>query len=378
MYIKILDRLGANGLSYLTDYHRADVLGYYENLTFGALGPGGANSASFILPRPLTQSYSDLGHKNRVIIGSGPLIFWGGKIDDVARGQAPDTIEVTCIGFPALLEQVGTTADIYAPAGGYKASTFLTDVLLVDAKIDEITTGSIDTDDYAYPVGTKFEFAPRTTYSDALAQFLGANEYEYAVGRGLKVENADIAKLSWFPRDTSTVKWYVTTDDCTELEARSNPDALCTRLHLTYSPSGSTNITNVYEDTDAQGISGVIEKDLSIPGHSTPAMADIIGNLYIAECKDLKVSAEFTCSRIFDRYMVEHDLGEVEVGDNAKVLDWLPTEELLMNATISTSHIKSLEYDHDAYNLQVVPNEFVPQIEVMLARSEMVDYYGTY
>jgi hypothetical protein len=261
---------------------------------------------------------------------------------------------------------MGATSDITAPGGGYQGSTFITGVLLV--AITELTAGDINTGDYAYPVASKFEFSPWTPFFDCLEQFNQGNDYNWGVW-----ENK---ALSWTPKTPTVIDWLVKTSDCIDLTITPNPDTFCNRVLVSYTQDGVHNQVLTLNDTTSQAVYGrIVEKELSIPTRISTAGATVIGNLYLATAATMRVSAEFTCTRIFDLYGNEHHLSEARGGDNIRLGDWLPTEDLLTGVTdIATFQIKSTIYDHTRYSLQITPTEPIPQSEIQISRLGMRAY----
>jgi len=360
---------GSNALSMLHEHVEPNVpsLNVYEALTFETCNPGGFTVARFTLHRDVTQPWEDLAHRNRVIITCGPFIFWEGYIDTPSSSQNPDTIEVECLGWSSQLNQLGTTKNITAGAGGYKLSTFLKDVVLADPDI-LIVEGDIETDDYAYPAPTRFEFAPYTTYFDAIEKLNAGNNYDWGVW--------DDRALDFKAKTPGTVDWLVYTGDCTDITIRPNPEALCNYVIVTYTQDGVHQQTVVAQDADSQSKYGVIKKTLDVSGRIKTDGATQIANTYISEVGTLRVSAEFTCVRVFDSNGIEHHLGEVRAGDNIRLVDWYPMTPVGEEAVddITTFQIKSTSYDHSNYSLRVTPTEFMPSVEIRLARQEARGY----
>ncbi len=354
MYVKILSRDGTQGLTTLDDF---------EGLTFESCNPGGPTVASFKVHRPVTQQWTDLQSFNHVKIGEGPLVFWEGYIDTPARSIRPDTIDVQCLGWSARLNELGTTDDILVVgAGNNQGSDFLINVMGA--------VGDIETTDYAYPNGTRFEFAPYTTYFDALEQFNAGAGFDWGAGP----EGLDIY---WRAKTPEVIDWYVYTKDCKSLSISPNPAAFCNYVIVSYTQDSVHQQTTNRDDAASMAKYGRgTIRMITVPGRITTAGAQRIGDEYLAETANLKVAAEFTTSRVFDGNGTEHHLGEVRGGHNVRLVDWLPTEELLAGGVndIAPFQIKSPTYNHDPYDLRITPTEFVPQVETELARLGVTGY----
>jgi len=240
---------------------------------------------------------------------------------------------------------------------------------VLDADSDcEIYGNDIETTDFEYAVGTRFEFSPFTTYFNALEQFNAASNFDWGSwGR----------ELYWKAKTPSVIDWFVYTNDCDSLTITPNPAAFCNEVIVSYTQDGTHQQTTTRSDTDSQSKYGrVVKRLLDIPGRITTTNAQSVGDLYLAETAEIKVAAEFTCKRIFDSRGAVRNLAEVRAGENVSILDWLPTEELLARNVndIATFQIKSTTYSHNEPSLQITPTEFVPQIEVKLAQLEAVGY----
>jgi hypothetical protein len=372
MYVLVQDRTGDEALSQLTERmpEQQPSVNLFEGMSFESCNPGGFTTASFTLHRPVTQYWADLLPRNRIVIGESAQVFWEGYIDKAPRSIRPDIFDVSCQGWSARLNELWTTADITVVAATDHMNEFISNVVLADAELStysEIVAGTIETGDYDFPDGTRFEFAPATYYFDALEQMNAANNYDWGVWLDHKF---------YFTAKTPTIiKWYVKTEDCDDLTISQNVEALCNYVLVNYTQDGSHYQQVTVQDADSQALYGVIKKKIDVPGRITTAGATQIGNTYIAECKDLKVSAEFTCNRIFDAYGSEHSLGEARGGDNIRIADWLPTEETLITVNdIATFQIKSVKYNHDDYTLDVTPTEFLPSTDIQIARLQAVGY----
>ena len=360
MYVKILSRDGSDGLTMLDDF---------EGLTFESCNPGGFTVASFVVHRPVTQQWTDLQSFNRIEIGEGPLMFWQGYIDTPTRKIRPDTIDVQCLGWSARLNELGTTADILVVgAANNQGSDFITNVLLVDAD-SEIVDGDVETGDYTYPNGTRFEFAPYTTYFDALEQFNAGAGFNWGVWNDLGIY--------WTAKTPDVIDWYVYTRDCKDLTITPNPAAFANEVLVSYTQDSVHQQTTTRTDAASIAKYGrTTKRMITVPGRITTAGAQSIGDDYLAETANLKVAAEFTTSRVFDDNGSEHHLGEVRGGHNVRLVDWLPTEELLTGEVddIATFQIKSASYNHDSYDVRITPTEFVPMVETEIARLGVTGY----
>jgi hypothetical protein len=368
LYVKVSTADGTKELANLTEHvaktaWNPDV---FEGLSFESCNPGGFTLASYKLHRPVAQYWADAVYKNRVEIGMGPLRLWEGYINKPARSINPDTLSIDCLGWSGRLNELDTVADITAGVGGYLMSTFINAVMLADADM-ELVAGTVALTDYAYPVGTRFEFAPSTYYSAALEQLNAGNNYDYGVWLDLAID---------FTAKTPTViDWYVYTGDCEDLAIAPNPEGFGTRLRVRYTQDGSHYQNITLNNAAMQALCGVVTRTLEIPGKITTAGATQAGNTRLAEISALKVAAEFTCNRIFDSLGVEHHLGEPRSGQNVRVVDWLPTDDLLAGVNdIATFQIKSLKYNHDPYTLDVTPTEPVSRTDIQIARLQATGY----
>jgi hypothetical protein len=227
--------------------------------------------------------------------------------------------------------------------------------------------GVIDTNDYEYPAGTRFEFAPTTYYFDSMEQMNAANNYDWGVW--------DNALFYFGPKTPDVVNWVAYARDCDDLVISPNPEALANYVTVNFTQDGSHYEQVVVSDATSIALNGYHMKRIDVPGRITTAGATQIANTYLAEHKDIKVSAEFTLNRVYDIYGVEYHLGEVRAGHNIRMGDYLTTEELLNGVNnIATFQIKSPKYDHDSYTLDVTPTEFVPSVETEIARIQAVGY----
>jgi hypothetical protein len=365
MYIKIWDSAGAF-LTELTEHipQTAWTPNVFEGLSFESCNPGGFTVANFTIHRPITQYWSDLLYRNWVIIGEGATVFWEGYIAKPSRSIRPDTVDVACLGWSSQLNEIFTESDITAGVGGYKCSTFI--VAMLANYYFGIVIGDIDTADYAYPEGTRFEFAPATFYFDAIEQLNAGNNYDWGVWTN--------RQFDFLPK-SSDIDWLVWTHDCNDLTISPNPESLCNYVLVNYTQDGSHYQTVILSDTDSIWTYGLHQKEVDIPGQITTDGATQIATTYLAECKDLKVAAELTCSRIFDIYGVEHHLGEVRGGENIRIVDWLPTEEVISGVNdIATFQIKSAKYNNNDYTLSITPTEFLPSTEILIARLNATGY----
>lgn len=375
MYIDILDSLGV--ATRLTEYipqtfWTPDV---FENLSFESCNPGGFTVASYTLHRKVSQYWPDVLHRNRVAIGEGAEVYWEGYIDKPIRKIRPDTFDISCQGWSAQLNQLWATADItVSSAADDQCSDFINTVMLPDTNIN-IVAGTIETGDYEYPVNTKFEFAPATYYSDCLDQFNAGNNYDWGVWLD--------RQFDFTAKAPGVIDWYVYTGDCEDLSISPNPDALCNYVMVDFVQGGAFHEQVILQDAASQLLYGVRKKKLDIPGlidessggPANPGGATHIGNTYLADCKDLKVAAEFTCNRIFDSYGAEQSLCKVRAGENIRLVDWLPTEETLTGVNdIATFRIKSAKYDHNKSTLDVTPTEFMPRTDIQIARLQATGY----
>jgi hypothetical protein len=338
----------------------------FEGLSLESVNPGGFTTANFTIHRAVEQYWPDLQYKNHVLIGRGADIYWEGYIDRPARSINPDTIDVSCLGWSARLNQLWTEADVFCTAAANdQLSDFLTTIVFADASL-EVVAGTIETGDYVFPTGTIFEFKPTTDYFSAIEQMNAPNNYDWGVW---------VDKAFDFKAKVDDLRWIVYLDDCSDLSVAPNTEALCNYVLVDYTQDGSHHEQVVVQDTDSQALYGIIKKRVDIPGRITTAGATQLANTYLAECKDLKVSASFATSRIFDIYGAEHHLAEARGGDNLRLLGWLATEGTLYNLdNITTFQVKSVKYDNDRYSLDVTPAEFIPSTELQIARLQAVGY----
>ena len=362
-HIIIQNMAGTSTISELSEQmpDQQPAINLFEGLSLESCNPGGFTVANFTLHRPVTQSWPDLGHRNRVIIGQGAQVWWEGWIDKPVRKIRPDTFDVGCLGWSARLNQLWATADITAGAGGYLMSTFIT-AMLADAGLStnsEVVAGTVAVTDYAYPVGTQFQFAPATPYFDALTTLNAGNGYNWGVWLDHKF---------YFTAATPTViQWYAKTSDCEDITITPNPEALCNYALINFTQDGSHYEQVIVQDAVSIALYGLIK--------IITTDATQIANLYLAACKDLHVAAEFTTRRIYDIWGAEHHLAEVRGGDNVRVLDWLPTEDTLSGVNdIATFQIKAAKYDHGNYTLAITPTEFVPRTDILIARLQATGY----
>jgi hypothetical protein len=342
----------------------------FENLTVETCMPGGFTVANFTLHRNIGVPYPDVASYNEIKIIEGPWVLFEGYIDMVSRSINPDSLDVQCLGWSAILNQCGTTADIIVTgAGNNQASDFITNVMFADSDITTfLTAGTIDTSDFAYQAGTTFEFKPFKTYQDCLEEFNGTNYYDYGCWED--------KSFFWTPRSDS-VDWLVSTLDCSDVSISPNPDWLCNRVIVSYG-DGDFMQQTIREDTDSQTKYGRrIIKTLELQNIYILADAQRYGDQYITEHKDLKVTSELTTSRVFTTAGAEVPLYRVRAGDIVKVIDWMPASELLMDVNvtdITTFKIKSTSYDHSDNSLQITPTEPLSQVEIDLARLASREY----
>lgn len=346
---------------------QAPGINIFEGLSFESVDPGGFTVGNFTLHRRVTQYWPDLLHRNQIKIGEGGEVYWEGYLDKPTRKIRPDTFDVSCLGWSSQLNQLWITFDwIVVNTVNDQCSDLLNAIVLVDPDIN-IIAGTIETGDYAFPVGTRFEFAPATPYFDALDQFNAANNYDWGVWLD--------RRFDFTAKTPGTIDWYVWTRDCEDLSISPNPDKLCNYCLVNYTQDGSHYQQVIAQDTASQTLYGVRKVKVDVPGKIITAGATQIANTYIAECANLKVAAEFTCNRIFDSYGAEQPLGKVRGGENVRIVDWMPTEEILSGVNdIATFQIKSAKYDHSKYTLDVTPTEFVPATDIQIARLQAVGY----
>lgn len=374
MYIDINDSSGVTRLNEMIP-GQAPGINVFEGLTFESCNPGGFTVGNFTLHRKVTQYWPDLLHRNQIKIGEGEEVYWEGYIDKPIRKIRPDTFDVACQGWSARLNQLWATADItVSGAGDDQCSDFINTVMLLDTNIN-IIAGTIETSDYAFPVNTKFEWAPATYYFDCIEQFNAANNYDWGVWLD--------KRLDFTAKTPSVIDWYVWTRDCEDLSISPNPDTLCNYVMVDFVQGGSYHEQVILQDAASQLLYGIRKKKLDIPGlidessvgPANPGGATHIGNTYLADSKDPKVAAEFTTNRIFDSYGAKQPLGKVRGGDNVHLVDWMPTEELLTGVNdIATFQIKSAKYDHSRNTLDITPTEFLPRTDIMIARLQATGY----
>jgi hypothetical protein len=360
--------LGHDGF-YLANLNEGD----FQNLSIESCNPGGWTVASFQVPRDIRQYWEEFCYKNWVLINEGAVTYYYGFINKVRRTLKPDMFELECQGWSAQLNELGTQADITAGGGGYLASTFITSVILADLD-SYISQGTIETDDYSYPNGTSFEFSKWTSYFDCLEQLNQGNNYDWGVW-----ENAG---LSFTKKAAGVIDWYIRTDDCNDLEISYDSDKLCNRLVISYTQDGSHQQSFTLNDTASQIKYGVLTKLITIPGKIITGSttepytgAYLVGHTYLDAYSTLQVAAQFTTKRVYDTLGVEQHLAEVKAGQNIQITDWLPTEEAISAVNdIATFQIKATKYDHSKYTLDITPTEFIPAVEIKLARLEATGY----
>jgi hypothetical protein len=361
VYINLYDP-GGKFITRLTE--KIPSLGWtpdvFEGLSFESVNPGGWTTANFTIHRKITEYWADLAYRNWIVIGNGPDVYWEGFVDKPSRSINPDKIDVGCLGWNAILNELWVTFDIDGP---YKCSTMVTFI----GTWSGITPGIIKTTDYEYPAGTRFEFAPSTYMFDCMEQLNAANNYDWAVWEG--------PAISYTAKTPNIVHWVAYARDCDDLVIAPNPEAFSNDILVNYTQDGSHYEQVGASDADSIAIYGYHRKRVDVPGKIITAGATQIANTYLAETKDLKVSASFTLNRVYDIYGVEHHLGEVRAGQNIRLGDYLTTEELLNGVNdITTFQIKSPKYDHDSYTLDISPTEFVPSTETQIARLQAVGY----
>jgi hypothetical protein len=367
MHILISNRAGTSEISRLLENESAPFK--FTDLSFESVIPGGWTVASFKVPRPIRVWYDDMQTFNRIVIGEGPFVFWEGYIDKVDRGINPDVFNVGCLGWSSIFNQQGTTADITVVAATDHMSEFIINVLLADANITSLisnSTANIGTTDYDYPDNTRFEFSPYTTYFDALDKLNSGNNWQWGVWKD---------RVMSFNAKPTTPTWLAKTSDCSDLKIGGNPANYANRIICSYTQDSVHQQSVTVNDTTSQTDYGrIVVKTLTIPGRITTAGATAMANVYLTEMATLKVSAEFTTSKIYDIYGTEHHLGEVKAGEVVRITDWLPTEEISGVDNIATFEIKSPKYDHNSSSLAITPTEFVSQVEVSMARIEATGY----
>lgn len=339
----------------------------YEGLSFESVNPGGYSVASFDIKRKATVFWEDLQFQNRIQISHLSEVVWEGYIDKTDRSINPDNISIQCLGWSARLNQLGTEDDITAGVLNYYMRDFITDVILADGDI-EIIEGDLGGYGYAYPQYTRFEFAPYTTYFDALEKLNAADKWDWGVWNDFKMYYSE--------PDPTDIKWIVYLEDCSDLTISPNPANLCNYVIVSYTQDGTHQQTTTRQDAASQVKYGVIKNHIDVPGRVTTAGAQQIGDTHLADYSTLRVAAEFTCNRVFNPYGIESPVSYVRAGDNIRLVDWLPTEERLrLGVTdISTFKIKSTSYNHDDATLSVTPTEWVSQVEIALARLEATGY----
>ena len=338
----------------------------FQDLSIESCNPGGWTVASFQVPRDIRQYWEEFCYRNWVEFKEGAVTYYYGFINKPRRTLKPDVFELECQGWSAQLNELGTQTDITAGGGGYLASTFITGIILADADI-KITHGTIETDDYSYPSGTSFEFSKYTSYFDCLEQLNQGNNYDWGVW-----ENG---ALSFTKKAAGVIDWYIRTDDCNDLEISYDSDKLCNRVVVSYTQDGTTQESQTLNDTDSQAKYGVLTKLVTIPGKITTAGATVVAQTYLDAYSQLQVAGQFTAKRVYDTLGVEQNLAEVRAGQNIQITDWLPTEEAISAVNdIATFQIKATKYDHSSYTLDITPTEFIPAVEIKLARLEATGY----
>ncbi len=335
-------------------------------LKIDTVSPGGLSIMEFSVPADVRKSWPEFSYGNHVEAVLGDEIIFDGVMDAPRRSINPDTIAVSCQSYGYQLNDLGVTSNVSVGAEGYKMSTFITNVLLADDLI-ELSAGDIDTSDYEYPNGTVFEFQPYTTYASALETLNEGNNWDYGVEPG---------KRFYFRQPKTDIDWYVHVDDCSSLTIAPNPENLANYIIVSYSPSGSYQLMVTAQDPASQSKYGVKKKLITVQGKiatgsSTPPYtgAYAIAHTALEDMKELKVSAELTCRRIYNTEGIEEHLVRVRAGDVIRLLDWLPSEERMNAVTdIATFRVKSTSYNHDDYTLEISPTEFLPRVEIALAR----------
>jgi hypothetical protein len=374
IYISISDPSGT-GITQLTEGVNLDRDNTFMDLSFESTNPGGFTVASFAIMRPVTKQWVESNSYNEVTIGAGSQRYWQGFIDKPTRSINPDKIEIACLGWSARLNEMatyGSDFEVNVPLDGlaYKASTFINDVMLADPAID-LVDGGVSTTDFEYAIGVQFAFTPYTTYASALEQLNAGNNWDYGVW---------LDKGFYFGAKTpTTIEWFVYTKDCPDITMTYLTEALINRLVVCYSQDGTTPEYTVLNDTTSQTKYGrVIEKQLTIPGMIITADAAIMGQLYLDFYKTLKVSAEFTTSKVYDANGNEGDLRLVRAGDNIRIVDWFPGAELIGAGVtdISTYQIKNASYSHNDATLSITPTDFLSSTEIQMARLGAPQYSG--
>lgn len=358
MYILIQSRDGSKSLDNLDDF---------ENLTLETSMPGGFTIASFEVHRKVTQWWEDLQPFNRIIIGEGPMTVWEGYMDVVERAINPDVFHIDCLGWSARLNECGSSADITAGVGGYQGSDYCTNYIVPSTCL-AFTNSDIETTDYTYPQGTRWEFSPWTSHFDALEQFNSGNGWQFGFWED--------RTFFWKDPDT-TEKWFVYVEDCDDISIRSNPETFQNRVLVSYTQDGTHQQGYQVDDVTSQTEYGrIVSGTITVPGRCSTATATAIGTAYINDRKDMRVAAEFTTKRVFDVNGKEHHLAEVRAGDVLRLVDWLPATDLLTTnkPDIAKFTIKDTSYDHSDHTLQVTPQEFVSRVEIRMARMEARGY----
>jgi hypothetical protein len=369
-YIAISSADGSEGLTMLNETS-PDGTGnrdLFTGLSFESCNPGGFTVANFTVRRDPRLWWPDLKTYNRISIGGGSQRYWEGYIDKPDRQMGFDEVQVGCLGWSSQLNELGATADVYATTATYKASTFITGVMLADTDID-IVAGTVETGDYAYPIGTKWTLAPYTEYYQCMEQFNSGNNYDWGVWLDLAFDYAD--------KDTTTIDWFVKVGDCDDIRVAYNPEQYCNRVIVSYTQDGSHNQTVTVNNTTEQSKYGrVVTHLVTLPGRITTAGATQVANTYLAEHEVLRVSAEFTTTRVYTINGTEGDLALVRAGENVRILDWIPTQELLGYGVsdISTFQIKRTLYNRDDKTLDITPTEFISSVDITISRLQTGGY----
>ena len=337
----------------------------FEGMSFESVCNGGFTVATFTVHRDARDYWKDLIFGNPVKIVRGASTDWEGRIDAVSRGVKPDAIEVQCLGNASILHIIFYREDIIVGAP-YKLSDFINDDLFPNTNIPFVR-GTIDTNDYAYTAGARFEFKPATSYYDVIKRLNEGNGYNWGVWNN--------SEFSFIPPETVRQQWVVQIEDCSSLTISDNVDALCNHILLDYTPDDSHHLMVEIEDTASIAKYGRVSRQVGVPGKCAPDDAEEIAGIYLDECKDLQVSADYTCTRVYDVNGNEHHLAEVRGGDQIYLQGWLATQrELYRVDNITTYNVLQTTYHNDTYELDVVPNAFLPSTEIYLARANIVGY----
>lgn len=376
MYVKILDHSG-NILANLTEHidRTQWTPDLFEGLSFENVNPGGYSVASYTIHRPVNLWWADTEFSNQVIIGDDASVYWEGYIDKVSRKLKPDTIDISCLGWNAQLNQIATFADIDGPIA--MSSLIISAIAYFrTGYLSQIVAGNIETGDYIYPAGCTFSVAPFKTYYDIFGDMNAANNYDWGIWND--------KRLDFTAKKPGIIDWMVYTGDCNDLDISNNPESLCNWVLVDFTQDGTNHEQLSFCSIQSWAYYGrLFEKKLDIPGKvdedslgpANPGSATRIGTTYLNECAYLKASASLTCNRIFDGNGAEKSLCEVRAGQNIRVVDWLPTKETLTGVSdIATFQIKSAKYNHDNGTLAITPTEFLPSVETELARMQTVGY----